>query len=211
MKKEDLTLEYLHECFIYDKENGELYWKRRPLNHFKTEGAWKATNTVFSGKMAGCITFCKNKGVSYKVVQTNGYTSRISHIIWMFETGVLPDVDLHHLNLNTLDNRFSNLKYPKNYHIKFRNGKYHAWVMYNYIGRYDTEISAINSCEITLTEINNGSYIHDKKISDSGLKGVYRHFNKFRASIRLNGKLKHIGLFNTAEEAHNAYLAAKSK
>ena len=34
---------------------------------------------------------------------------------------------------------------------------------------------------------------------------------KFRAQIKLNGKRIHLGMFNTEQEARNAYLAAKEK
>ena len=41
--------------------------------------------------------------------------------------------------------------------------------------------------------------------------GVYFHkpSSKFRARLTINGKLKHLGLFTTAEEAFQAYKAAK--
>jgi hypothetical protein len=45
-----------------------------------------------------------------------------------------------------------------------------------------------------------------KKITNtSGYIGVNYHKNKWRASIRINGKTKHIGSFETAEEASKAY------
>ena len=41
----------------------------------------------------------------------------------------------------------------------------------------------------------------------SGFKGVayHKHKNKYQARITINGKLKHLGLFETAEEASVAY------
>lgn len=49
--------------------------------------------------------------------------------------------------------------------------------------------------------------------SKTGLLGTSRktHSNKFRAQIKINGRSKSIGLFKTAEEAHQAYLKAKRK
>lgn len=41
-----------------------------------------------------------------------------------------------------------------------------------------------------------------------GLKGVYRHGNKFKARINYEGKLIYLGLFATKEEASAAYKAA---
>ena len=48
------------------------------------------------------------------------------------------------------------------------------------------------------------------KTNTSGFKGVswHKHQNKWIASIRLFGKLKYLGYFKTAEEAHEAYKKA---
>lgn len=47
------------------------------------------------------------------------------------------------------------------------------------------------------------------------LKGVSfdptRRMKKYKAVIRIDGKLKHIGYFKTEQEAHQAYLDAKLK
>lgn len=45
----------------------------------------------------------------------------------------------------------------------------------------------------------------------SGFLGVYFHkpLQKFAAQIRINGRNTHLGLFGTAEDAHQAYLYAK--
>jgi len=43
------------------------------------------------------------------------------------------------------------------------------------------------------------------------LRGVVVVNNKFHARIRLLGKTKHLGVFNTAPAAHQAYLAARKK
>lgn len=42
-------------------------------------------------------------------------------------------------------------------------------------------------------------------------KGVSISKNKFRAMIRANGKTRHIGTFNTPEEANKAYAEAAAK
>jgi len=38
-----------------------------------------------------------------------------------------------------------------------------------------------------------------------------RRIKKYKAVVRINGKLKHIGYFKTEQEAHQAYLDAKVK
>ena len=47
--------------------------------------------------------------------------------------------------------------------------------------------------------------------SSTGFLGVHPSGSKFRAQIQVDGKLKHLGLFNTPEEAHASYLQAKTK
>jgi hypothetical protein len=47
--------------------------------------------------------------------------------------------------------------------------------------------------------------------SYTGIKGVYRHSGKFRASIRVAGRLNQIGTFKTIEEAAAAYQSAREK
>ena len=45
----------------------------------------------------------------------------------------------------------------------------------------------------------------------SGLLGVSPSRHRWKASIKTNGKQKHLGYFPTKEEAYQAYLAAKAK
>jgi hypothetical protein len=46
--------------------------------------------------------------------------------------------------------------------------------------------------------------------SKTGVLGVTRYKGgKYRALIMINGRNKHLGLFDTAEQAHNAYLETK--
>lgn len=50
-----------------------------------------------------------------------------------------------------------------------------------------------------------------KNNKSSGLLGVswHKRERKYRAQIRVFGKNKYLGVFDTAEEAHNAYIDAK--
>lgn len=47
--------------------------------------------------------------------------------------------------------------------------------------------------------------------SRTGLLGVIPVRDRFWARIHVNGRSRHLGVFRTAEEAHDAYLAAKAE
>lgn len=59
--------------------------------------------------------------------------------------------------------------------------------------------ASVNSQNIKTSKSNN-------KLSKLG---VFKHRKKFQAQIMVEGKQLYLGTFNTLEEAHNAYLAAK--
>lgn len=52
---------------------------------------------------------------------------------------------------------------------------------------------------------------HAKKTSTTGLLGVNRMGRRYQAAIRIDGKKRFFGTFDTPEEAHQAYLKAKRK
>jgi hypothetical protein len=61
--------------------------------------------------------------------------------------------------------------------------------------------------------INRQNMRNPRGKSNSGLLGVFLHkeTGKWRARIQLDGKGIHLGLFDTPEAAHEAYLVAKRK
>jgi len=77
------------------------------------------------------------------------------------------------------------------------------------LGYYDTELEAFKAYKSALSKIEDGSFDPNyyKPKFASEYKGVTFHkaANKWRARITINGKLKHIGLFKTESEAHQAY------
>ena len=83
------------------------------------------------------------------------------------------------------------------------------------LGNYDTELEASKAYQLALSKIKDSSFNHNdyKPKFSSKYKGVSFHkpSNKWYAYITINGKNKHIGLFKTELEAHNAYLQAKEQ
>lgn len=60
-------------------------------------------------------------------------------------------------------------------------------------------------------KINSHNRRRHNKNNSIGLLGVYRHRGKFKSMIGVDWKIKYIGVFDTKEEAHKAYLEAKRK
>ena len=65
-----------------------------------------------------------------------------------------------------------------------------------------------NLRDITLTE-NLQNKTKPNISNKTGLLGVYKAGNKYKALIGINYKNKHLGTYVTKEEAHDAYLVAK--
>lgn len=95
--------EYLQECFTYDPETGLLYWKERPLEHFKSTGIFKSWNTKYSGKLA--LNYLSG---GYKIGNLDGKICKSHRVIWKLCHGTEPDLILHE-NGNTFDNRIEKL------------------------------------------------------------------------------------------------------
>lgn len=103
-RKELPHQEYLQECFNYDPETGLLYWKTRPLHHFKNLRGKNCWNARLSGKLA--LHHINKDG--YRV-GTVDFKLVFSHrVIYKMLTGEEPETILHE-NGNPTDNRIENL------------------------------------------------------------------------------------------------------
>ena len=98
---QDISAEYLHKLFRY--ENGNLFWKKRPANHF----------TNWEDKPAGCIV-----GFKYWRIGINGKYLMRSILIWIYHKGYVPK-SLTWKNGCINDDRIENLKEIKNLHKIF--------------------------------------------------------------------------------------------
>ena len=58
-------------------------------------------------------------------------------------------------------------------------------------------------------KIKNNTFAVDKKPKNKLGRGVSRSHNKYKSCIRMGGAPVYLGVFDTAEEAQEAYLRAK--
>ena len=91
--------------------------------------------------------------------------------------------------------------------------KAHRWAWFYVHGELPEQIDHINGikndnrlCNLrVVTKKQNSENRGAQKNNTSGFKGVTHFQNKWRSQIMHNKKNYHIGLFDTAEEAHIAY------
>ena len=102
----------------------------------------------------------------YKQISVDGNIYMYHHIVWLWETGSLPELELDHIDQDKTNNSISNLR----------------------------ECNATINCQNRPLRLDN----------KSGTNGVYSHRNKWKAMIRVNKKLIHLGVFDTKELAIKA-------
>ena len=82
-KRSDLNQEILKECLDYQSSTGVFTWKHRPVEHFRSDHAYKSTNSKCEGREAG--------KVEDKSISLFGLRFRIADLAWMYEYGHLPN------------------------------------------------------------------------------------------------------------------------
>jgi hypothetical protein len=100
-----LTQEYLNSILRYDPKTGFLYWKVRPLHHFKNSHGMNIFNSRFSKSKAGSPS-----AFGYITVGINGKNHFAHRLIWCLITGAYPTDHIDHINHDSADNRIVNLR-----------------------------------------------------------------------------------------------------
>lgn len=101
-----LTFEYIFQCF--DHRDGNLFWKNRPREHFRTERGYKVFCSQFAGKEVGCLSVYKEE--KRVVINLNGKRIYRYQIIWTLHYGEWPRIGIDHINRDSTDDRIENLR-----------------------------------------------------------------------------------------------------
>lgn len=89
----------------YDPETGELFWRERPRNLFKTNRSFSAWNARYAGRKA----LTADNGLGYKIGSIFNQHFLAHRVAWVLVYGEWPDI-IDHINGNPSDNRISNLR-----------------------------------------------------------------------------------------------------
>jgi hypothetical protein len=100
--KTKLCKKYLKECFYFLGEH--LYWKKRPLHHFKNARSQKSFNSNFSNKRAGSV-----RSDGYLCVVLDGKRHLVHRVVWVIKKGFNPEF-IDHIDGDRLNNQISNLR-----------------------------------------------------------------------------------------------------
>lgn len=162
---DNLTLQEVKSLLDYNVETGIFHWKWR-------SDVRKEWNTRYAGKITGTPAHGKH---DYLIITIHGQHYQAHRLAWLIITGVWPDKEIDHRDLDKTNNRFKNLREA----MPFQN-------------QGNKPLQRNNT---------------------SGFKGVSWHsrFNRFRAYITINGKIKHLGYYDSAEEAGAIYNSEAKK
>lgn len=108
MAKRKPNGEYFRRFFTYEKETGELRWRRRvgPNN--------ESFNKRWANKPA--FTAVNHYGFRYGILEGEQYPAH--KVIWAMVYGIYPAGHIKHVNGKKTDNRISNLKSgPRDMHL----------------------------------------------------------------------------------------------
>lgn len=103
----------LINLFIYNEETGDLIWKTRGEEYFKSKRGHAIWNSRYTGCIAGSVgthgsNSSKKSYVKVSINKSMFYAHRIIYII--FNGSIDGDLEIDHINGNGLDNKIENLR-----------------------------------------------------------------------------------------------------
>ena len=93
-----LTRERLQELLTYDPETGVFAWRRISRSN---------SEPIRKGAVAGSVDHHHG---SYRRLKIDGCRYAAARVVWLWMTGHWPTLQVDHINLDSLDNRWSNLR-----------------------------------------------------------------------------------------------------
>lgn len=150
-----LTIERLRELLRYEPSTGDF------VRLVSTSSNARAGMVAGSAKKDGYIK-----------IRVDGRIYAAHRLAWLYMTGEWPEHHIDHVNGDSYDNRWANL----------RNVDRH-------------------------TNLQNQWRAH--KNNKTGLLGVSVHRAGYQADIWVDGRKKYLGVYESPEDAHAAYLEAK--
>lgn len=117
--KHKFTAEYVASVLHYDPKCGEFFWKKRPLEHFKSQRGCNNWNAKWPGKAAG--TF---HSLGYISIGLDGVSIFAHQLVFLLEDGEWPKKSVDHINRIRCDNRRKNLRLVEHWeNMQNRNAK----------------------------------------------------------------------------------------
>ena len=99
----------LRECFRHERSTGKLFWRKRPLRHFKNPTWGKHWNCRWADKEAASVT-----SSGHLTVRLFNVAYKVHRVIWKLVKGIEPPPMLDHRDRKPNSNKDTNLR-PTSY------------------------------------------------------------------------------------------------